>query len=69
MITFRTPGAIGERELRAMTMAEVYARRNHTTELPACLVTELRILGITVESLWPGPSEPPRRVPVAGTVA
>ena len=67
MIRFRTPGAIGERELLAMQQAQAYCRRNHTLELTPCLATELRILGITVERPWPDGD--PVRIPVEGRVS
>lgn len=68
MIRFRTPGPIGEPELRAMSAAHVYARRHHCTVLPPDLAQELRVLGITVEPAWPDP-DPTRRVRHEGAVA
>lgn len=68
MIRFRTPGAIGENELKAMTAASIYCRRTHGTTLPADLASELRVLGITVEPRWPDP-EPTQRVRHEGAVA
>lgn len=68
MIRFRTPGPIGERELRAMTQAHAYTRRNHCHALPPELALELRVLGIAVEPAWPEPTEP-CRLPVEGRVS
>jgi len=69
MIRFRTPGPIGGPELRAMNNASAFiTRTGGKASLPHDLAHELRVLGITVEPVWPGP-EGVQRLAVEGTVA